>query len=91
MPLVEAPVAEARPAEPALTSPEAPIEVKTAPPAESFVSPPAPADEPAAPTWAADPPAPSWDLRSLVTGEGDNVAGSDAERDRIRRILDDLD
>ena len=94
MPLVEAPVAEARPAEPALTSPEAPIEVQTAPPAESFVSPPAPpapADEPAAPTWAADPPAPSWDLRSLVTGEGDNVAGSEAERDRIRRILDDLD
>lgn len=50
-----------------------------------------PAREPAPPVWAPDPPAPSWDLRSLVTGEGDNVAGSDAERDRIRRILDDLD
>lgn len=32
-----------------------------------------------------------WDLRSLVTGEERSVAASDEERERIRRILDDLD
>ena len=32
-----------------------------------------------------------WNLRTLVTGESDSVAGSEAERDRIRRILEDLD
>ncbi|PAP80512.1 hypothetical protein B1759_03775 [Rubrivirga sp. SAORIC476] len=32
-----------------------------------------------------------WDLRSLVTGEERSVVASDEERDRIRRILDDLD
>ena len=46
-----------------------------------------PADEPA------DAPAVTggWDLRSLVTGEERSVVASDEERDRIRRILDDLD
>lgn len=47
-------------------------------------------DEPAAP-----PSRPAvtggWDLRSLVTGEERSVAASDEERERIRRILDDLD
>lgn len=32
-----------------------------------------------------------WDLRSLVTGGERSVAASEAERERIRRILDDLD
>ena len=32
-----------------------------------------------------------WNLRTLVTGEPDSVAGSEAERERIRRILEDLD
>jgi len=32
-----------------------------------------------------------WDLRSLVTGEERSVAASEEERERIRRILDDLD
>ena len=32
-----------------------------------------------------------WNLRTLVTGESDSVAGSEAERERIRRILEDLD
>ena len=32
-----------------------------------------------------------WNLRTLVTGENDSVAGSEAERERIRRILEDLD
>ena len=32
-----------------------------------------------------------WNLRTLVTGENESVAGSEAERERIRRILEDLD
>jgi len=32
-----------------------------------------------------------WNLRTLVTGENASVAGSEAERERIRRILEDLD
>ncbi len=46
-----------------------------------------------APLPATDAAPPLWDLRSLVTGATDegNVAGSEAERERIRRILDDLD
>lgn len=32
-----------------------------------------------------------WNLRTLVTGESNSVAGSEAERERIRRILEDLD
>lgn len=32
-----------------------------------------------------------WNLRTLVTGESESVAGSEAERERIRRILEDLD
>lgn len=46
-------------------------------------------EEPARPT----PPAVTggWDLRSLVTGEERNVAASEAERERIRKILEDLD
>ena len=32
-----------------------------------------------------------WDLRSLVTGEERSNAASEADRERIRRILDDLD
>ena len=85
-PAPETPVSPAVPEdpEPATLSAEAPFEFVPETPA-------APAHEPAVPVWAPDPPTPSWDLRSLVTGEGDNVAGSDAERDRIRRILDDLD
>ncbi|HEX8298193.1 MAG TPA: DivIVA domain-containing protein [Rubricoccaceae bacterium] len=61
--------------------------------------PPAEAAPPPAPSWfedptspdVPDPAAPAWDLRSLVAGPDDNVAGSEAERERIRRILDDLD
>lgn len=51
----------------------------------------------AAPEPADDEPPPKpavtggWDLRSLVTGEERSVAASDEERERIRRILDDLD
>ena len=36
-----------------------------------------------------------WSLRSIVTGDGDNEPStpstSESERDRIRRILEDLD
>ncbi|OZC03044.1 DivIVA domain-containing protein [Rubricoccus marinus] len=47
-------------------------------------------DAPEAPT-SSDAPN-GWSLRSLVTGESDATAsGSQAERDKIRRILDDLD
>lgn len=55
------------------------------------------APEPPAPHASDDetptPPAVTggWDLRSLVTGEERSVVASDEERDRIRRILDDLD
>ena len=84
----------------------APASWTDAPPAPPTSAPtwpptPTPAPPPATgiPTWAADlpeaspaePATPSWDLRSLVTGSDDNVAGSEAERERIRRILDDLD
>ena len=58
---------------------------------EASADPTAPAETPV-PAWADGPPAPpAWDLRSLVTGSDANVAGSEAERERIRRILDDLD
>ena len=48
-------------------------------------------DEP--PEESPQPPAVTggWDLRSLVTGEERSVSASDEERERIRRILDDLD
>ena len=73
-----------------------------APPVPPAPAPPSvPAEPPAtqdagAPMWASGSAgtassAPSWDLRSLVTGADGNPAGSEAERDRIRRILDDLD
>ena len=46
----------------------------------------------APPAWASgSASAPAWDLRSLVTGADTTPAASEAERDRIRRILDDLD
>ena len=86
--------------EPASETPAA----ETPAPAEPSLAEPALAEAPAAavpdttPSWMPEPgdplppfQAPSWNLRSLVTGEGDTVAGSEAERDRIRRILDDLD
>ncbi|MDT0632481.1 DivIVA domain-containing protein [Rubrivirga sp. S365] len=49
--------------------------------------PSAPDSAPAAPPLVVG----GWDLRSLVTGEERGAAASDAERERIRRILDDLD
>ena len=58
---------------------------------------PEPEESPAEPEDATPPPAVTggWDLRSLVTGSEQknerNVAGSEEERDRIRRILDDLE
>lgn len=66
------------------TVPEPVVEAPSAPP--DF----APLPSVAPPS---DPAPPLWDLRSLVTGASDDatVAGSEAERDRIRRILDDLD
>ena len=63
-------------------------------PAESATDAPV-AEEPADPESETSklPPAVTggWDLRSLVTGEERSVAASEAERERIRRILDDLD
>jgi hypothetical protein len=62
-----------------------------------------PEPEPAAaPPAASPPPAPlrsetstGWSLRSLVTGKSEpeppSVVASDDERERIRRILEDLD
>ncbi len=88
-PPAAAPVAA--PEEPAAETP-APAETPALPATPDAAVPDAP------PSWMPEPgdplppfQAPSWNLRSLVTGEGDNVAGSEAERDRIRRILDDLD
>ena len=85
-------------AERAPEPPPAPAAAPWDAPAAAPVWPPPP-PAPGIPAWAADlpeaapadPPAASWDLRSLVTGGEDNVAGSEAERERIRRILDDLD
>lgn len=53
-------------------------------------------DEDGPPSSSDEEPTPravtgGWDLRSLVTGEERSVTASDEERDRIRRILDDLD
>ncbi len=64
-----------------------------APPADAHGS-AGPTDAP--PISSAEEPTPpavtgGWDLRSLVTGEDRNVAGSDEEREAIKRILDDLD
>jgi hypothetical protein len=61
-------------------------------------TPPAPA-EPVPPSGEAYPPtsdaAQGWSLRRLVTGEaepeGPSGAATDAEREKIRRLLDDLD
>ena len=75
--------------EPAPPAPAPSAPAQPAPPAE----PPA-GQEAGTPAWAsgsAGTAAPSWDLRSLVTGADGPPAGSEAERDRIRRILDDLD
>ena len=91
----DAPPADA----PAAPAPEAPRPAAEAPPADPSTptDPPAPGEAAApsevpASTWTDEPSAPpSWDLRSLVTGSDANVAGSEAERERIRRILDDLD
>lgn len=90
--------------EPAPEPPPSSVEPSTAEPSTPEPAPAELADEApsSAPAWApdspprdgdvpAEAPAPSWNLRSLVTGEGGNVAASEAERDRIRRILDDLD
>ena len=53
---------------------------------------PAPSSEGAPASEApAAPAGEGWNFRSLVTGPEENVAGSEAERERIRRILDDLD
>ena len=79
---------EAEPAD----APQAGVETPGAPPAAPDWTSPATA-------FSASPAPPDgsgWSLRSLVTGdeeEGDdaNPAGSEAERDKIRRILDDLD
>ncbi len=98
-PPAEAPVADPAPEAPPSWAPEPavpePPPVAPAPPAwqpPSWSEPeeiPAPAPPPPTAPGAA---APGWDLRSLVTGADDaNVAGSEAERERIRRILDDLD
>ena len=59
-------------------------------PAESASEPP-PAEPPSTEPPAKPAVTGGWDLRSLVTGEERNVAASDEERERIRRILDDLD
>jgi cell division initiation protein len=105
-PLDEPPMDEPAAAPPAFsfppTPPPTPDDLPPAP-AERMVStfeptrsapPDAPAQE-AAPGQdepAEDEPVVErWNLRSLVTGEEPNVAGSEAERERIRRILDDLD
>lgn len=77
----------------------APAEPPSPPPADPSTADTAPSDEPMTGAYAAaddPPPAESavtggWDLRSLVTGEERSVTASDEERDRIRRILDDLD
>lgn len=65
--------------------PDAPeTEADAPPPAEEMPSEPeSPRPQPAVTG--------GWDLRSLVTGEERSVAASEAERERIRRILDDLD
>ncbi len=64
------------PAAPGWSSP-----VATFPPASG-------GDAPSAPASGEAPN--GWSLRSLVTGESDE-SGSQAEREKIRRILDDLD
>lgn len=65
----------------------------TTPPLEPVAPAPDAANASEAPDEPALPPAVTggWDLRSLVTGEERSVAASEAERERIRRILDDLD
>jgi cell division initiation protein len=72
--------------EPAPAEPEAPL-------SGAYAAAPEHPDEDEQP--AAPPPKPAvtggWDLRSLVTGEERSVAASEEERERIRRILDDLD
>lgn len=77
---------------PADSSPEpAPAEPPVPPTDASPTGAYAPAEE-----VSGEPPRPpaitgGWDLRSLVTGEERSVAASDEERERIKRILDDLD
>ena len=83
----------------ALATPPGPPPAAAMPPPVLAEAPVAEAPPASAPGWftdppgdtPSDPPAPAWDLRSLVAGPDDNVAGSEAERERIRRILDDLD
>jgi len=97
-PLAEPPSVDSVP-EPVVSPAEAPVAEAPAPdpspdPVPEPVAEPPPGFAPL-PSVAAvpEPSPPLWDLRSLVTGAADdaNVAGSEAERDRIRRILDDLD
>ncbi|WP_412060289.1 DivIVA domain-containing protein [Rubrivirga sp. IMCC45206] len=90
------PEAPDEPAPPPIAAPLAPEPDARAPePPASPSLPPtgayAPETEPA--SGAGLPPAVTggWDLRSLVTGEERSVAASDEERERIKRILDDLD
>ena len=64
-------------------APETPSAPSTADPSPSG---PPPSEPPSTPAVTG-----GWDLRSLVTGEERSVAASDEERERIRRILDDLD
>ncbi len=86
--------------EPAATPVPPPQQSWPPPPPEPAAEEPSAPDEPASPAdepaEADEPPSPpavtgGWDLRSLVTGEERSVAASEAERERIRRILDDLD
>ncbi len=67
-------------------APQPPVE-PTPPEAAEWSPPAAESSEPPAPPAVTG----GWDLRSLVTGEERSVAASDEERERIRRILDDLD
>ncbi len=93
--------------EPVATTPiNAPLAPEAAPPTQAPPTQAPPAETPATGAYASapdpaedappEPPAQpavtgGWDLRSLVTGEERSVAASDEERERIRRILDDLD
>ncbi|WP_420456969.1 DivIVA domain-containing protein [Rubrivirga sp.] len=80
--------ASASPADTPASDPSAPDLSSSEPPVSE-----SPAPEPAADAPAEPPPALTggWDLRSLVTGEERSVSASDEERERIRRILDELD
>ena len=89
-PSADVPAEPEAPAETPMTGAYTPTEEPTSWPPASTPSEPDPEPEPEEP---APPPAVTggWDLRSLVTGEERSVAASEAERERIRRILDDLD